>query len=338
MTAVMEAPATPTDAERRERWLADRRTVITGTDAAKVLRCSPFGGPIDVYADKLGMFEEGPSNPQQRRGKRRERLVLDAYADAEPCELIFADPFALIRSPNGYPIGATLDARRADDGRPVEAKTCRFPGIEWGPDGTDQTPMHYGVQVAIEMHVCDTESGDLPVEFGGEEYACYRFHRNHKTEEAMLAILMEFREKHVLAELPPPIDGSESYTEFLKLAYPSSADVELIASPEQEARARKFFAAKAELKEAAARAELLKQAFMQEMGLAKRLNGSGWRIRYSQNKDGESVAFEGVARNLAQVLNDVTASSIGSETFLRQTKAHTTIKPGARPFFLEVTK
>lgn len=230
------------ETDRRSLWLASRRQLITATDAAKILGKSPYGSAIDVYAEKVGIGEEKAPNRDMLRGKKRERLVLETYAEEEGVGLVFWDPFEVIAHPS-LPIGCTLDAVRQDDYRPVEAKSIRYKTPEWGQHGTDACPLHFATQMAIQLAVLNghraakgeplIECADLPVEFTGQDYECFRLHWDAETEAELIHLLLDFKARYIDKRVPPPVDGSEGYATFLKHAFPKHTDRVIVIVDEQ---------------------------------------------------------------------------------------------------------
>lgn len=328
------------DSERRSSWLSDRREIITATDAAKILGKSPWGTAIDVYAEKVGIGEEKPATKDQLRGKRRERLVLDTYADEEGISLLYGDPFKVLRHPS-LPIGCTLDATRADDGRPVEAKTARWKDSiirlgngqfvnGWGQHGTDEIPVFYATQMAIQVAVVNAdraasglpliESADLPAEFTGQDYECFRLHRDAQTEADLLELLLDFKRRYIDKRIPPPVDGSEGYANFLKAAWPRHTERVVVLADEMAA---------AEAIEDATEREARKEAVLEIIGAARMLDelrkdikvkefqksgeestikrfmadaglieGHGWQATWRTNKAGSKTDWESVAQEV----------------------------------------
>ena len=167
----------PTEREaRKAAWLAERRTCITATDVAKILGFSKFGGPIDVYLDKIGELPElDQSAAPLAWGRRMEPIILQAYHE-ECAPLLIEPPYTLRRSVVEPLIGATLDACRVRplerfdsiftnsndlDGRPGDAKNVRHQTAEWGDDGTDRIPLYYATQLVVQMFVVAAARADL---------------------------------------------------------------------------------------------------------------------------------------------------------------------------------
>lgn len=287
------------DEGRREGWLAKRRTLITATDAAKVLGFSPWGSPIDVFLAKRGELPEQEETAAMRRGKRRERLVLEAYADDEQAELAFADPFHVLTNPRVPHLGATLDAQRLDDGRSVEAKTARWPGAEWGPHDTDILPMHYATQLYVQMIVTATDVADLPVEFYGEEYRRYRLHRDPVTSETIIEMLGEFYANHIQGGKVPPIDGSKSYAAYLQRRFAKHTEAVVQSNAAVDRVATTLAHIRGQLAALNLQKVEAENTIKAAIADAKKIEGPNWHASWNATKDGVKVDWEAIAYDVA---------------------------------------
>ena len=120
----------------RTQWLAERRKFIGGSDSAKALGISKWGGPLDVYFDKRGESEPLDDNPAMYWGRVLEPIVRDEYARRSGQCITYGE--GILRS-EAYPfMGANLDGRGAD-GRVVEIKTARS-ADGWGDEGSADIP------------------------------------------------------------------------------------------------------------------------------------------------------------------------------------------------------
>ncbi len=231
---------------RRQAWLAERRTMITGTDAAKILGLSNFGGPIDVYLSKIGEEIESES-PYVEGGRRFESEILRWYEDRERARgadierVVHAEPFTVIRSDAHARVGASLDAVRIDrmnpGGAPVDAKNIRWQTAEYGEDGTDRMPLKYAIQLVIQMHVLRATIGDLPTVFSGQDLVVYRLHHDADLEAEVVGRCNAFWTDHVEKRIPPPVDGSKSYTDWLARKFSKNTEDIVPSTPELEATA-----------------------------------------------------------------------------------------------------
>jgi len=335
-TPAIPAPALPlilrndpaAMADRRAAWLADRRRAITATDAAMILGLSKFGGPMDVFLDKTGQAIEKPVSAAMEWGRRLEQPILIAYADAIGGGIAFRDSFTLSRAREIPLVGATLDAVRLDDGRPVDAKNVRFPSAEWGESGTDKIPLYYAVQLYLQMFVEEKGIADLAVLFGGHDFRIYTLQRTESTMDWIIQQCLAFWTKHVEVMVPPPIDGSAQYADYLARTLVQTSDVMLDASPESEEIASKLSFALDEEAEVESRIETYKSTLKAAIGEAKGLAGAGFRATWSTSKDRKSTDYESVAADLLRLAGVAEFGHVFNDLVLK----HSTTKPGTRSF------
>lgn len=321
-------PAVPalSTAERRAAWLEARRRVYTGTDIAKLFGVSRFGGPIDVWLDKRGLAEDQDSGPK-RAGRYFERGILAMYADETGHPVELADPYTLVISPTFPLLGATLDARRMDtDTRPVDAKNVRFRTEKWGEPGTDEMPFDYLLQLAAQMAVTDTGAADLAVVFSGQDFSAYTTERDLDLEERIKDEIERFHAQHVLADIPPAVDGSTSWRDLLKRSRQTKSVV-LDSTPEIDAWAQRLRTARQGIAAAEEVEREAENTIKQFIGEAAGVAGAWGRISWKQNRDGSKTDWEAVAKQLG-----------ASPELIAQFTKMTT---GARPFkpaFVEETR
>lgn len=296
----------------REDWLAARKTCITGTDVAKILGLSRFGGPIDVYLDKIGEAPAFEPTEEMRRGLEMEPVILGIY-DREVSPLVLERPFTLRRFDAEPLLGATLDARRShdtdagpgsvNDGRPVDAKNVRFSTAEWGEPDTDQMPLYYATQLAVQMLVTGADRADLAAYFSGNEFRVYTLHRDDAMLQSIVDQALKFWRTYVVPRVPPPADGSSSFAEYLKRTFAKHTDEVLRATPEQHEWAVHLKAAEEAYDIADAEKERLKNLIKQAIGItnAKAIEGpkGEWKAAWGLTKDSTGTDWEAVAKAIA---------------------------------------
>lgn len=301
----------------REHWLEQRRKHITGTDLAKILGVSRFGGPMDVYLDKRGLAQDSDSQAK-RAGRHFERAILTMYADemGEPIE--FARPYELIECPAFPLLAVSLDARRAQgDRRPVDAKNVRVKGPDWGEPGTDQFPVYYVTQLVAQMACVEAPAADLAVVFSGQDFAPYHLDRDIGLEITVLREAELFWENHVLAGVPPAVDGSDSWSRYLASRRQSLADT-LDSTPDLDEWACRLVEARRLIEAAEAKEVLAANHIKAAIGEHAGIKGAGWQATYRAAKDTEKTDWQAVARAL-----NPPAELIAK---------HTEVKPGSRRF------
>ena len=101
-------------------WHERRRQVYTASDMGVLFGLPGFASRTlsDVWHEKRYGLEADKSTPSTRLGQRMEPIILDE-AEEVLGKIIDRQKWMVSGS-----IGATLDGRREEDGRPVEAKTA----------------------------------------------------------------------------------------------------------------------------------------------------------------------------------------------------------------------
>lgn len=157
-------------------WLAERRTGIGSSDAAKILGVSPFGQALDVYLDKLGLLPEEESAPM-RWGSLLEDVVAQAFT--EETGLTVRPSPGLVRHRHYAWMLATPDRLLPGVAGILECKTARS-ADGWGASGTDEIPDAYLVQVQHQMEVLGADLAWVAVLLAGSDFRCYQIPRDER--------------------------------------------------------------------------------------------------------------------------------------------------------------
>lgn len=306
----------------RNEWLEARRKTITGTDISAIVGLNPWRGPMDVYCDKLGLTEATPDNQAMEWGRRLESVVADRYAEQNGVEL--APGEWTVR--DGW-MGATPDRLIVGANRGLEIKTAGLHSVKsWGESGTDQIPDHYALQCAWYMAVSERDEWDLAVLIGGQDYRQYHLKRSVRLENRLIELARQFRERHILTQTPPPIDGSQGSSDYIRAVWPrDNPEMPLaVSSPEIDEMATRLIAAKAEAANLDSEITALENKIKAAIGEAPGIAGAGWKVSWKAGKDTSKTDWKGVAAEL-NASKDVLAK-------------YTTVSPGARRFLLSVNK
>jgi len=193
--------------EQRTIWLAERRSGIGASEIAKVVGLAPpsWGGPLDVYADKLGKSLDY-DNPSMEWGRLLEDVIAQVYALETGHELFQFDP-PILRHPEHRWVISTPDRGIRNERKFVEIKrTDERKG--WGTPGTDQVPEYYFCQTqwqmlsAVELEI---ESVDVAVLVGGSDFRIYTVERNQEIQQLLLTAASELWDR-VCRQEPPAFD------------------------------------------------------------------------------------------------------------------------------------
>lgn len=202
-------------------WLHERKSCIGSSDAAQILGLSKWGGPLDVYLDKLGLDPQVKDNPDEDAAFA---MLVGTLLEDDVVELlqrrdrrtILTPERKLYRHGEHAWLGCSPDRLILDaTGQPglLEIKTATtYQG--WGEDGTDEVPVHYLIQVQHQLLVMGSVSVVPPVNPNAGTlaalFACfgwslrtYQIPRSRLIQQQLLADLGAFWRNHVLAQVPP---------------------------------------------------------------------------------------------------------------------------------------
>jgi putative phage-type endonuclease len=225
----------------RERWLAERRKGIGGSDVAAILGLSKWRTPLDVYLDKTGQLDAPAESEPMLWGKLLEPVILGEFARRHGVEL--ERPDGVIRDPQHPWMLASLDGWAPELEAVVEAKTART-ADGWGEDGTGEIPAYYQTQVAHYLAVTGARLAFVPVLIGASDFRVYQVER----DDGFIADLVEaeraFWHDHVVAGVPPdPINAADAARlwgrdngETLEVAPEIADDVEELRALKSQAK------------------------------------------------------------------------------------------------------
>lgn len=190
--------------------LERRQNHLTATDTPKVLGISPWGGPADVYWDKMRETVEDKSTPAQAMGHWLEQPLIDFAAEKLGVNTSRRGLYRVSqgREDNGL-LSCTLDAQIVGIPQAIEAKYVGPDRVdEWGEDGSDQVPADVVAQVEIQMYVAELELVWIPVLLAKyrAERRLYQIARSDELIDLMVPPLVDWWKGHIEAGVPP--DGA----------------------------------------------------------------------------------------------------------------------------------
>ncbi|HEX8838445.1 MAG TPA: YqaJ viral recombinase family protein [Candidatus Acidoferrum sp.] len=203
-------------------WAERRRRGIGGSDVASILGFSPFRSAMDIWMDKKGFADKLP------RDRNRE-FLLTLGKDLEP---VIANCYERetrrVLVPGGFPwehkkypcLLASPDRFVEDQSRGVELKSENLFQDNFGDPGSADVPVHYALQCAHYMAVCNVDCWDVAVLHGGARFAVYTLVRDKELEEMMIERLLTWWERHILGDTPPDVDSSEAWKVYVKRKFP----------------------------------------------------------------------------------------------------------------------
>lgn len=197
-------------------WLEARRKCITGTDISQLVGVNPWGSPMNVFMDKLGLLDPLEETEAMRWGKILEPVIAARYS--EDNGLVLVPGQFVVRDEI---LGGTPDYLSAD--KLIEVKTGGIYAAKlFGEPGTDDIPDNYMCQVQWYLNLTEKEKADLVVLIAGQDYRIYNIHRNQGLIDILVATAKRFWDTYVLPQIPPPMDASKGTDQFLKSFFPRS--------------------------------------------------------------------------------------------------------------------
>lgn len=200
----------------RDMWLEFRRKGIGGSDAAAIAGLSKYKSPVAVYLEKTGQLEQEEAGEAAYFGNKLEALVAEEFTLRTGLKVRRRN--AILQHPE-YPFMlANIDRELVGQKVGLECKTASaYLKDLW--EG-DEVPMQYLLQCQHYMAVTGYQAWYIAVLVGGNTFIHKRIERDEELIAQLIDIEKDFWENHVLAGVPPVLDGSEASGELLKKMHP----------------------------------------------------------------------------------------------------------------------
>jgi putative phage-type endonuclease len=217
--------------DKRTRWLAERRSLITASDVPAILGEDPRRGALAVWCEKTGEVEPKDTLPM-RRGRRFEAAIGEEYSDQTGRIVLSVPEYELLRHPDVKWVACSLDRKTVGSvefpdplgGRnlpappgavsepaPLEIKMSLGSASAW----KDEAPLGYQIQVQIQLACADSRWGALAGMVGPGPLKVHDLVRNDAFLDAALPRLEEFHWR-VKNREPPEADGLPGTTAAIR--------------------------------------------------------------------------------------------------------------------------
>lgn len=228
----------------------DDLRLIGGSDVAAILGRDPYKSAVDVW-QRITTGKEPEVTLEQakrmRRGTLMEPVIREMAREEFGLDLSGPDRLSL---PDRPYLRASLDDQHWLDEMDREFDVVEFKSVEsdwahkWGAEGTDQVPENYLFQAQFYLWVTGVSKARVIPLIGVDDLRQYFVTASIDLHNLIAEAVEHFWRKNVLEKVPPPPDGSDSYSEYLDQRYPRrtgeliQADDELIrlAAEHREAR------------------------------------------------------------------------------------------------------
>jgi predicted phage-related endonuclease len=302
--------------------LVMRREGIGGSEASAIVGENPYMSLIDVYNAKKDPNYSVPVTHHMERGIFYEPGTANWYAHRTGAKL---REVGTVFHPKKSFVFCTPDRLATkDDEYDLSIKVPGPYALEsWGEPGTDEAPEHAILQVNWEGIVLGPLYGIRRAEIVAPidgDLAVYPVRFDTELQEMMLEAAERFWKDYVVPGRPPPPDGSDRYTEWLKNKFPKERNREALLTADE--RAEQLIVRLKAAKEAAEQHETEAKKVRQELELiigdSAGITGRAGYVYWRKNKDGVAIDYKAICDEVG-VPEDIV-------------KKHTRPRTGSRPF------
>ncbi|MFC7364505.1 MULTISPECIES: YqaJ viral recombinase family protein [Bhargavaea] len=229
----------------RSEWLEERRRGIGGSDASVILGVNNWKSKFQLYLEKTGEYTEEVNNEYIYFGNILEDIVAQEFA-RRTGKKVRRNNRMLVHPKHEF-MRANLDRVVVGEKAILECKTTSaWNADQW--EGED-IPASYICQVQHYMAVTGYEKAYIAVLIGGNRFVWKEIERDEELIDIMIEREADFWYNHVLAGVPPEIDGSPAAGELLAKLYPNDDGETIMLTQSDDELLDALESIKAELKE-----------------------------------------------------------------------------------------
>ena len=260
----------------REQWLELRRQGIGGSDSAAIVGLDRYRSAFDVYAEKIGLKPEQPDNEAMRQGRDLEQYVAERFMETTGKKVRRRN--TILQHPEHHWMLANIDRWVIGENAGLECKTTSVLNRTKFSQG--EFPPNYYVQCVHYMAVTGAERWYLAVLVLNKAFHVFTIERDENEIQALIEAEKHFWENHVLKQIPPTPDGSESTSELLKQMFPEAKEREKTALFGYEDKIEQYLYLDAKVKELERERDRFKQELQLALGDAEIGQAQGYIVEW----------------------------------------------------------
>jgi putative phage-type endonuclease len=288
--------------------------LIGGSDAAAVAGIHPRKSPIDVWR-RIVEGVETEENRAMRRGTMLEPIILRMYQEDTGYQLLGGRKFKFKDWGR-----ASLDevAKAHGDERGVEAKSVNSRMAHLYGDGPDDVPIEHLCQVQFYMAVSGIPVFDVVPFLGGDDIKVYTVHSDAEMQEMLFESCERFWRDNIIKKVPPPVDGSYSYSAWLQSRYPANR-MPMKNEPDLAPYAVRLFEVREQIDKLETEEKAIKHRFMAAIGEAEGVEGPNFKVTWRHTKGKTAVDYDALIKEAAvpqQLVEKHTRIGAGYRRFL----------------------
>jgi putative phage-type endonuclease len=249
------------DPADRPVWLDWRRTRVGGSDVSAILGISNYGSPWSVWAEKVGLIGDEPSDELMEAGRWLEHAIAPWFSDRTGLHVIGTQ--AVVEAADDPVASCTVDgfvaeapgSMVADSLGELEIKTRGF-GKRWDP-----IPADVQAQCQWQMYVTGHQRAWIAV-LMGRRLDIHDLERDESDIAFIVDRVHRFWTEHVVTGTPPATDGHDATLRAIAEVYPThtpdkSVELDDLADVLDEWRAAKAQRLTVEKREKEAKAAIV---------------------------------------------------------------------------------
>lgn len=241
-----------------DEWLAFRRTGIGGSDAGTVCGLHPYTSKIELWADKTGRLPPKDDNENMRLGR-----YLEDYAAMRFCEetgkKVHRRNMIFQHDEHDF-ILANVDREVNGENAGLECKTTT--SFNRADFANGEIPLYFHCQCVHYMNIMKYDKMYIAILLKdiGQFYWREIFYDKDESE-ALLKMEIDFWNDHIIPDVRPVPDGSESAKAVLDSLF-AEREANTVTLFEQERTAERLAETQAKIKALESEKEQLKQTLI----------------------------------------------------------------------------
>lgn len=211
----------------------ERKLIIGASEIGAILNLDPHQTPIDIYMRKVLDIKDEETEPM-KMGKLMEPIIGKLYEDKTGEKLEHNK--TILKHPMGY-AGCTPDFFVMENDQIVKLVQAKnvysLSPIAKAEEETDDLPDHFIMQGIFELGVSretinpGIELDMFAILLGGNRFMTFKVQFDAELFSFLYQKAKEFIENHIIPKVPPPIDSSKAYSNFLtkSIQHPTSKEI-----------------------------------------------------------------------------------------------------------------
>jgi len=280
----------------REEWLELRKKGIGGSDAAAIVGLDRYRSPFDVYADKVGLKKEQPDNEAMRQGRDLEEYVASRFCEQTGKKVRRRN--AILQHPEHHWMLANIDRWVVGENAGLECKTTSVLNRTKFSQGEFQP--NYYVQCMHYMAVTGAERWYLGVLVLNKAFHVFTIERDENEIAALIEAEKHFWTNHIMKQIPPAPDGSESTSEIIKQLFPEAKEGFTASLYGYEDKIQAYLDLDAQIKELEKKKESIKQELQMAIDEAEIGRAQGYIVEW-KNQVRQTLDTQRLKRDQAEI-------------------------------------